>query len=135
MKRAKVIRPVSSAWERKAAMNSGDAGAGEVDDEPIYKRMPMATVRAMFKRILTLVAGAVLGIALVVAAARVAAAWNLWPNRDLSRSASYVKDVMRLVNENYVDEKSATYERLARTALHGMIETLDPHSEFLEKKD
>jgi carboxyl-terminal processing protease len=89
----------------------------------------------MFKRILTLTAGAVLGIALTVSGARVAVAWNLWPNRDLSRSAGYVKDVMRLVNENYVDDKAVAYDLLARNALHGMIETLDPHSEFLEKKD
>lgn len=89
----------------------------------------------MFKRILTLVAGAVLGIALTVAGARVAVAWNIWPNRDLSRSAGYVKDVMKLVSENYVDDKSVAYDKLARNALHGMIETLDPHSEFLEKKE
>jgi carboxyl-terminal processing protease len=89
----------------------------------------------MFKRILTLTAGAVLGIALTFAGARVAVAWHLWPNRDLSKSAGYVKDVMRLVNENYVDDKAAAYDLLARNALHGMIETLDPHSEFLEKKD
>src|SRR3954469_21049208 len=95
----------------------------------------MPTVNGMFKRILTLTAGAVLGIALTVAAARVAVAWNIWPNRDLSRSASYVKDVMRLVNESYVDDKVVSYDQLARSALHGMIETLDPHSEFLEKKD
>src|SRR6185369_6365758 len=95
----------------------------------------MPTVNGMFKRILTLTAGAVMGIALTVAAARVAVAWHLWPNRDLSKSAGYVKDVMRLVNENYVDEKAAAYDLLTRNALHGMIETLDPHSEFLEKKD
>src|SRR4051812_24756250 len=95
----------------------------------------MPTVNGMFKRILTLTAGAVMGIALTVAAARVAVAWNIWPNRDLSRSASYVKDVMRLVNESYVDDKVVSYDQLARNALHGMIETLDPHSEFLEKKD
>ena len=89
----------------------------------------------MFKRILTLVTGALLGIALTTTASRVATAWNLWPNRDLSRSAGYVKDVMRLVSENYVDEKSVAFDRLARSALHGMVETLDPHSEFLEKKD
>jgi carboxyl-terminal processing protease len=76
-----------------------------------------------------------MGIAFVVAGARVAAAWNFWPNRDLSRAAGYVKDVMRLVNEHYVDENAATFERLSRTALHGMVETLDPHSEFLERKD
>ncbi len=95
----------------------------------------MPTVAGMFKRILTLTTGALLGIALSVAGLRVAVAWNLWPNRDLARSAAYVKEVMRLVNENYVDEKAVTHDQLARSALHGMIESLDPHSEFLEKKD
>jgi carboxyl-terminal processing protease len=104
-------------------------------DVAIYKRIRMATVATMFKRILTLVSGAVLGIAFAAAGVRLAAIWNIWPNRDLSRASGYVKDVMRLVNENYVDEKSAAYEKLARSALHGMIETLDPHSEFLEKKE
>jgi carboxyl-terminal processing protease len=95
----------------------------------------MPTVNGMFKRILTLAAGIVLGVALSVAGLRVAATWNLLPNRELSRSANYVKDVMRLVNENYVDEKAAAYPQLARHALHGMLESLDPHSEFLEMKD
>ncbi|MBL9198917.1 MAG: S41 family peptidase [Opitutaceae bacterium] len=88
----------------------------------------------MFKRILTLAAGVALGLALAAAGARVAAAWNLWPSRDLSRASGQVKDVMRLVNEHYVDEKAVAYEALARNALHGMVEALDPHSEFLEKK-
>src|SRR5688572_16090205 len=132
---AKVIWPPRSEWARNTARNSGDGGVCGTVDEPIYKCMPMVTVLAMFKRILTLVTGALLGIAFVVAGSRVAAAWNLWPNRELSRAAGYVKDVMRLVNDSYVDGKSATYERLSRSALHGMIETLDPHSEFLEKKD
>ncbi len=104
-------------------------------DEPIYKPMRMHTVRRMFKRILSLGAGAVLGIALTVAGARMAAAWNLFPNRELSRSASYVREVMQLVGESYVDEKAAAYDQLARSALHGMVEALDPHSEFLEAKD
>ncbi len=95
----------------------------------------MPTVAAMFKRILMLGAGTLLGAVLAVAGLRVAAAWNLFPNRELSRSAAYVKDVMQLVAENYVDEKAAAYDQLARNALHGMIESLDPHSEFLEKKD
>lgn len=94
----------------------------------------MTTVVVMFKRILTLISGMALGMALGVAALRVSTAWNLWPNRELSRSSGYVKDVMRLVNENYVDEKAVAFDALARNALHGMIETLDPHSEFLEKK-
>jgi carboxyl-terminal processing protease len=95
----------------------------------------MNTVAAMFKRILILASGVALGIALSTASLRVATAWSILPNRDLSRSSGYVKDVMKLVNENYVDEKSAGYDQLARNALHGMIESLDPHSEFLEAKD
>lgn len=97
--------------------------------------MPMPTVAGMFKRIFTLAIGALLGVALAATALRVAAAWNLFPSRDLSRTSAYVRDVMKLVNENYVDEKAAAYDALARSALHGMVETLDPHSEFLEKKD
>jgi carboxyl-terminal processing protease len=95
----------------------------------------MHTVSGMFKRILTVGTGVVLGVALTVAGARVAAAWNLFPSRDLSRSASYVREVMQLVGENYVDGKTAAYEQLAKAALHGMVESLDPHSEFLEAKD
>ncbi len=95
----------------------------------------MHTVAAMFKRILTLTAGVVLGVALVFAGRRVAAAWNLFPPRELSKSSAYVREVMQLVNENYVDEKSAAYDQLAKNAIHGMVESLDPHSEFLEAKD
>ncbi len=95
----------------------------------------MHTVARMFKRILTLTTGMVLGIALVVAGRRVATAWNLFPPRDLSKSSAYVREVMQLVNENYVDEKSAAYDQLTKNAIHGMVESLDPHSEFLEAKD
>ena len=95
----------------------------------------MHTVGGMFKRILILATGVMLGVALSLTAARVAVAWNLFPSRDLSRSASYVRDVMQLVNEHYVDEKSAAFDHLARNAIHGMVESLDPHSEFLEAKD
>ncbi len=93
----------------------------------------MATFAGMFKRILILASGTLLGLALAVAGGRVAASWSLWPNRELSRNAGYVKEVMRLVNEHYVDPSAVPYDRLAREALHGMVEALDPHSEFLEK--
>ena len=95
----------------------------------------MHTVSGMFKRILILAAGVALGIALSFSAVRVAVAWNLFPARDLSRNANYVRKVMQLVNENYVDEKAAAYDQLAKNAIHGMVESLDPHSEFLEAKD
>jgi carboxyl-terminal processing protease len=88
----------------------------------------------MFKRFLTLAAGVVLGAVLVEAWPRVAAAWSLWPDRGLSRASARVREVMKLVHENHVDGAAAGYDRLAREALHGMVESLDPHSEFLEKE-
>jgi carboxyl-terminal processing protease len=95
----------------------------------------MPTLTGVFKRILSLTAGVALGVALTVSALRVATAWNFWPSRDLSRNTSYLRNVMRLVNENYVEQDSAEFDRLARSALHGMLESLDAHSEFLEAKD
>lgn len=95
----------------------------------------MHTVAGMLKRILTLAAGVVLGLGLALVAARVSLAWGLFPNRDLNRSSGYFKEVLQLVNENYVDANSAAYDKLARSAIHGMVESLDPHSEFLESKD
>lgn len=95
----------------------------------------MPTVGGMFKRILTLGAGVALGLVLAVAGARVAVAWGWLPNRDLNRSMDYLRDIVQMVNENYVDADAARYDALAKSAAHGMVESLDPHSEFLEAKD
>lgn len=89
----------------------------------------------MLKRILTLAIGAVLGVTVSFVALRVALAWGIFPNRDLNRSSDYVRDVIKLVNENYVDAKDVGYDRLAREAIHGIVGSLDPHSEFLEAGD
>jgi len=40
--------------------------------------------------------------------------------------------VMEKVRKDYVDGQNLTYEELVYNALKGMINTLDPHSEFLE---
>jgi carboxyl-terminal processing protease len=95
----------------------------------------MHTVHVMFKRILILGAGGVLGFVLTVGAARVSQAWGLFSNRDLNRSAEYVREVLQMVNQNYVDSTQVGYEQLTKTALHGLVESLDPHSEFLESND
>jgi carboxyl-terminal processing protease len=95
----------------------------------------MRTVGGMFKRILTLGAGLGLGFALALGAAHLALAWGWFPNRDLNRSVDELRDVLQKVNENYVDGSAATYDKLTASALHGMVESLDPHSEFLEAKD
>ncbi len=95
----------------------------------------MHTVQRMFKRIPVLAAGAALGFLLTLGVARVAPTWGWLPNRELNRSADYMKDVLRMVNAFYVDADAVSYDRLAKTALHGMVESLDPHSEFLEARD
>jgi carboxyl-terminal processing protease len=89
----------------------------------------------MGKRILTLATGVVLGVLLFPAGLRLAVLWGLFPNRDLNHASSYVREAMQIVNENYVDPKASAYDALVRSALHGMVESLDPHSEFLEAKD
>jgi carboxyl-terminal processing protease len=95
----------------------------------------MDTLPPMFKRILILIAAAALGFAACVGAIRHAGSWSLFASRDLNRSADYVRDVMKTVNENYVDSGAAGYDTLARLSMHGMVDSLDPHSQYLESKD
>jgi carboxyl-terminal processing protease len=89
----------------------------------------------MFKRILTLAAGVLLGVGLALGGLKLSLAWNLWPNRELDRASARLREVLQLVNENYVEAKPAAYADLATAALHGLTDSLDPHSEYLEAKD
>lgn len=95
----------------------------------------MHTVGVMRKRIFAVGACVVLGVGLPPLSVHLAALFGLIPDRGLAKSAGYVKDVMEMVNENYVDPAQATFDDLAHNAIHGMVESLDPHSEFLEAKD
>ncbi len=95
----------------------------------------MNTVGGMGKRILTLATGAVLGALFFPALLRLGFLWGLFPNRDLNQASSYLREVMQLVNQNYVNPKAVSYNALAKSAIHGMVDSLDPHSEFLDSKD
>jgi carboxyl-terminal processing protease len=119
------------AWKRVTKAGAG-AGSDWLIDDPIYKTNQMHTVPPMLKRILTLALGAALGLVLAAVTLRVASAWGFLPNRELNRSADYVSDVLKLVHENYVDAGETGYDQLARKAIHGMVDSLDSHSEFLE---
>ena len=101
----------------------------------IYNIEAMNTLPVMFKRILILTAAAVMGFAACILSMRVAGSWSFFPNRDLDKSSSYIRDVLKTVNENYVDPNSANYDSLTKLSLHGMVDSLDPHSEYLESKD
>ncbi len=123
-----------SACRRKAETNSGDGEEGDSAGDAIYKMLRMPTLVRMLKRFLTITAGALLGTLIAFTANHYAAGWGFWPNRELDRSSTYIRQVMQLVSENYVDGSLATYDKLSKSALHGLIESLDPHSEFLEAR-
>ncbi len=89
----------------------------------------------MRRRIPLIVAGVATGIALTLGATRMSQAWGFLPNRELNRAADRVKDVLRLVNEHYVEADDVSYEELTKAAVHGMVASLDPHSDFLDAAD
>jgi carboxyl-terminal processing protease len=87
------------------------------------------------KRILTIACGAALGLFIADGAVRMARTWGLLPDGGLGSSSAYVRDAMLLVNEHYVDADRAGFGELGRSALHGLVESLDPHSEFMEARE
>jgi carboxyl-terminal processing protease len=89
----------------------------------------------MLKRILVIASGVFLGAMLSLGAARMAAAWGLWPNRELEQSSRYVREVLEIVNKNYVDATAADLPKLTESALHGIVGSLDPHSEYMSARD
>lgn len=100
--------------------------------------MPYHSEPSTLNRILTVACGVAIGVCVGLfatgGAARLAFAWGIFPNRDLNQSVAYVREVMSLVNENYVDSRKSAIPELTKSALHGVVEALDPHSEFLEAK-
>ena len=73
-----------------------------------------------------LTANLVVGTHIYVHAAQVKEKDSAYPNLYLF---SYVLEKVR---KEYVDGKKLTYQELVYGALKGMINTLDPHSEFME---
>jgi len=85
----------------------------------------------MLKRFLVIFAAIVAGYGAAQFAAR-SGAPSWWPDRERDRNVRYFRDVMQLVKENYVGDTPAGYNDLTRSALAGMVSTLDPHSEFMQ---
>ena len=75
------MAPLASACARKSSANAGetDEDVGVVD-EPIYKTRRMRTLAGMFKRILTLAFGVILGVGLALGGLKLAAAWSICPS-------------------------------------------------------
>jgi carboxyl-terminal processing protease len=86
----------------------------------------------MFKRFLAIATAIVAGFLLAQFAARQKGAPSWWPDRERDRQVRYFKEVLQLVKENYVGDAPADYATLTRAALDGMVDGLDPHSQFLQ---
>jgi carboxyl-terminal processing protease len=84
----------------------------------------------MLKRAFLILAAIVLGYGLAQYATR-SGAPSWWPDGERDRNVRYFREVIQLVKENYVGAAPADYANLTRSALEGMVGTLDPHSEFL----
>ena len=89
----------------------------------------------MVKRILSVAAGVALGGFIALGGAHLALARGWFGGSELDHASDYVRKVLDLVNDNYVDGNAVAYPKLTNAALHGVVESLDPHSEFLEAKD
>ncbi|HTL66525.1 MAG TPA: S41 family peptidase [Lacunisphaera sp.] len=91
----------------------------------------MPTLKAMLKRalILGLAVLAGFGVAQWVGPRPGAPSW--WPDRERDRNVRYFRQVLQLVEENYVGDPPPSYDELTRSALDGMVGSLDPHSQFM----
>lgn len=85
----------------------------------------------MLKRILIIGSGVVLGTLLSFGTAQLGSMWGWWPNRELDRNAAAVREVMRLVNQHYVDAGEVTPGQLGEAAARGIADQLDDYSGFM----
>lgn len=84
----------------------------------------------MLKRFFVIAAAILAGYGLAQFAAR-SGAPSWWPDRARDRNVKYFREVLQVVNENYVGDAPVGYDDLTRAALAGMVGSLDPHSQFL----
>jgi len=88
----------------------------------------------MLKRILAIALGMFLGSLLALGGAQ---AW-IWlrggSERELQRSSAYVREIMELVRSDYV-EPGVEIDTMTHAALRGLLESLDPHSQFMDARD
>ncbi|MDX2186972.1 MAG: S41 family peptidase [Opitutaceae bacterium] len=86
----------------------------------------------MLRRALPIFLGVFLGTGLALMAVRLAENPGAWPKSEQSEAVAEFREVLRLVHEQHVEAGKVGYRDLARSALEGMVEKLDPHSEFLD---
>jgi carboxyl-terminal processing protease len=89
----------------------------------------------MFKRVLlTILAAVPAGLALALGLQMVTGRMPIFGG-EAARQAAQVEDVLRLVNKYYVREADTDYTKLTESALDGMLHSLDPHSDFMSRRE
>jgi len=99
----------------------------------IYKPSPHATVRAMQMRTHLFVP---LFASLLFLHADSSRAEET-PKKDddgYTQMAVFAR-ALQLIRQDYVDDKKVNYDTLTHAALRGMLNSLDPHSQFMEPTD
>ncbi len=115
-----------------APEEAGRAGEGDDEaDDAIYKAGAHGHGARMVKRIISIGLGVIAGYLMTLGVVQVVQAWGLWPDRETTRAAARVREVMLLMNKHYVDVGEVKGSVLAERAIESMVGGLDPYSEFL----
>lgn len=89
----------------------------------------------MKKRLLTTTAALILAFGVLVGL-RVLAASGSAPTEDNGyANIAVLTKAMQLIRQDYVDDKKISYRSLTYAALKGMLNSLDPHSQFMEPSE
>ncbi len=88
----------------------------------------------MRQRIFTTMLAIALGVNLYLGARHLATSAEVNGKKDVYANMEKFTRVLETVRREYVDEDKVEYEDLVQGALRGMIQTLDPHSEYMDAK-
>ncbi|HIL23866.1 MAG TPA: S41 family peptidase [Verrucomicrobia bacterium] len=88
----------------------------------------------MRQRIFTTVLAVALGVNLYLGARHLVSSAEANGKDDVYANMEKFTRVLETVRREYVDEDKVSYEDLVQGALRGMIQTLDPHSEYMDAK-
>src|SRR6476620_7611168 len=86
----------------------------------------------MKKRVLYICLCTVLGLNLLIGAQIYLTNVHASEGENVYDEVRLFMRVLERVRQDYVDGEKVTYEDLMRAAMKGMLNTLDPHSEFME---
>jgi len=96
-------------------------------------RIILCAIQIMKRRFVYGVLGFVLGVNLLIGAQIYVYSARAASNDDPYENYRLLSEVLEKVRQEYVDGDKLTYHDLIHGAMKGMLGTLDPHSEFMDK--